>query len=167
VSGKIYNWLSEKASFGVDFEMGETEQELNRQLTVAENFYSSRTVAHASFFVASIFGSFTILALMKREFVSSVLLSIIYWLVFLFGVFSFLNFSRYAIRAQIAEGKTANEAETFIKQELEKPNTRQDKLIRQFDRTRASPEIANIDKFLFLIAYSAVALVAFVAVWLR
>jgi hypothetical protein len=147
--------------------MGEKEQELKRQLTVAEDFYSSRTVAHASFFVASIFGSFTILALMEREFVSLVLLSIIYWFVFLFGVFSFLNFSRYAIRAQIAERKIANEAETFIKQELEKSTTRQDKLIRQFDRRRASPKIANIDKYLFLIVYFAVGLIAFVAVLLR
>jgi hypothetical protein len=98
-------------------------KEFHRQMEVIQNFYSTRAVAHASFFVASIFGLFTILALMESSFqklsnywswIALGLLSITYWGVFVIGLHSFLKFGRYSIYAQIAARLTSGQADDWI-----------------------------------------------------
>jgi hypothetical protein len=150
--------------------MNEEEQELNRQLAIVEDVYSTRAVAHASFFVASLFGLFTILALILMErlsITSSVLLSITYWLVWSFGLFSFLNFSRYATRANRAIEKTASEATKLVSKQIENATCLQDKIVRWFEGLRSDKWLRNRDKTLFIIAYIAIGLFGYVAFLFR
>lgn len=100
------------------------EKEINRQVEIVQNFYSTRAVAHASFFVASIFGLFTVLALMDSSFLelssnwsswaALVLLSFTYWGVFAVGWHSFMKFSQYSIYAEYAESLTAQKANELV-----------------------------------------------------
>jgi hypothetical protein len=142
--------------------------ELERQLAIVEDFYSTRAVAHASFFVASVFGLFAILELMERRFsmTSLALLSLAYWIVWAFGLFSFLNFCRNALRANYAERMIASQAEGLINQQI-RDATGQEKLVRGFDRLRSVKWITNHDKYLFLVVYSGVGVIAFIAFLLR
>lgn len=103
------------------------KREFNRQVGIIEDFYSTRAVAHASFFVASVFGLFTILTLMEvlLEKLNSngseanftiISLSLVYWGAFGFGLYSFMNFGHYSNLAKTAIWKTAREADALIKQ---------------------------------------------------
>lgn len=140
--------------------------ELDRQLGIEEDFYSARAVAHASFFVASVFGLFTILAFMETSsMVSKALLSVTYWVVWGFGLYSFLNFSRYAVHAQQAESRTTRQVKPLIY-----PNETakgQEKIIRGFERLRRCEWVSRHDIYLFLGIYFAVGVLVFVAFLLR
>lgn len=80
---------------------------------VIQDFDNKRANAHASLFVASMFGLFTLLALMARildrtspNYVAIFVLFVIsYGLIFLFGLYSLLNFFFYATVSQAAEEK--------------------------------------------------------------
>ena len=113
------------------------KREFNRQVEIVQNFYSTRAVAHASFFVASIFGMFTILALMVSIFqklsndwfwTAMVLLSLTYWGIFLVGFHSFLKFSQYSTYAQHAARLTSGKADDFILQSV----LEQDKILKKY-----------------------------------
>jgi hypothetical protein len=91
---------------------------------VIQDFYNKRANAHASLFVASMFGLFSLLALMGRivdrySFAGSnltvlILLSISYGLVWLFGLYSSLNFFFHATIAQHAEKKIVQDKDRRI-----------------------------------------------------
>jgi len=84
----------------------EEEEWAFRSLSVVQDFYSKRAVAHASFFVASVFGLFTVLRLiyeMNPYPASQFTLSVVYIGVWIFGGYSFLNFSFYATIANSAQ----------------------------------------------------------------
>lgn len=105
-----------------------------RGFTVLQDFYSKRAVAHASFFVASIFGLFTVLSFIERVLPSVVtvnqifllplksvgylLLYIIYWLIWLFGLYSLYNFGLYSTKSQHAEVKLAEKQDALIRGEI-------------------------------------------------
>ncbi len=68
---------------------------------VIQDFYSKRAIAHASFLVASIFGLFTILSILRGMMnepwnLARTFLVVSYWGVWAFGAYSFLNFGYYA-----------------------------------------------------------------------
>ncbi len=148
------------------------EQEADRQLTVLQDFYSKRAVAHASFFIASVFGLFAVLALMERysekirsdSSVTAVLalLSLVYLSVGALGVYSFMNFTNYSNRAQKAVGRTAKKADESIR-ELKTPKTSQDKLLMTFENMKSCKWFKDHNMFLFLSAYIAVVAFAYVA----
>lgn len=80
-------------------------EDLNRKisaLSAALDFHSDRATAHASFFVASIFGLFTTLSL--YPYASKVwlmgLLAVSFWFIWGFGAYSLYNFGRFAAIAQ-------------------------------------------------------------------
>jgi hypothetical protein len=95
-----------------------------------QDFFNKRGNAHASFFVASMFGLFNLLALMGRfvdrslfsvgnlGVIISLLLS--YGFVWFFGLYSLLNFFFYATVAQIAERKIVGEMESELIDEVRK-----------------------------------------------
>jgi hypothetical protein len=117
----------------------EMEDEITlKRLSTVQDFFSKRAVAHASFFVASIFGLFTILSLMEKfvnrmpfygiiwqlawdwNFARFLLLSSSYWFIWLFGLYSFANFGYYATLAQRTEEKIAEGKEIEIIDETKK-----------------------------------------------
>ena len=69
------------------------------RLAALLDFYSDRAVAHASFFVASVFGTFSLLFLVKNWY-SLVLVAMPYSILVLFGIYSLLNFGKYASLAE-------------------------------------------------------------------
>lgn len=87
--------------------------------TVIQDFDNKRANAHATLFVASMFGSFTLLSLTDRLVDVKVfslnncaifgLLLFSYVLVVLFGAYSLLNFFLYATTSRIAEKKVIGE----------------------------------------------------------
>jgi len=109
-----------------------------KSLSIVQDFFSKRAVAHASFFVASIFGLFTILSFMEKSisriplseviwqlawdwnFARLILLSSTYWFIWLFGLYSFANFNFYATLAQHAEEKIAENKDNEIINESKK-----------------------------------------------
>jgi hypothetical protein len=115
------------------------DEDTFKRLSIVQDFFSKRAVAHASFFVASIFGLFTILSLMEK-FINRMpfygviwqlawdwnsarflLLSSSYWFIWLFGLYSFANFGYYATLAQKAEEKIVeNKDIEIIKESKEK-----------------------------------------------
>ena len=71
------------------------------KISVMADFYSDRAVAHASFFLASFFGLFSILALAQSNQDSlKWIWAIPYWLLFLGSLYTFTNFSLYATYAE-------------------------------------------------------------------
>jgi len=101
-----------------------------KSLSIVQDFFSKRAVAHASFFVASMFGLFTILSFMERD-VNRIslawnwnlrlsLLSATYWFIWLFGFYSLGNFGYYATLAQHAEEKIAENKDNEIINESKK-----------------------------------------------
>jgi len=138
---------------------------------VVQDFYSKRAVAHASFFVASVFGSFTILTFMERcyERLSSngiasimtlVLLSLTYWAIGGLGFYSFMNFSNYSNLAQHAEQKGAGKVDKEIRDEARKI---QGKATGWFADIKSSKQFARHNLLMFLLAYLAVIIFAFTA----
>lgn len=73
------------------------------QLSALLDFYSDRAVAHASFLVATVFGLFAILQLVSKGFSDFVF--IMYWSVFMAGLYCLLNFGYYAGLAETTKNK--------------------------------------------------------------
>jgi hypothetical protein len=85
------------------------DPETIRNWTVIQDFNNKKANAHATIFIASLFGLFSILSLMGRLFspISSInssgnynvtvfiLLSFSYWLIWAFGLYSLGNFTYY------------------------------------------------------------------------
>lgn len=91
------------------------------------DFYSDRAVAHASFFLASLFGLFTVLAITQNAQVNKWLWLIPYFLLFSLGVYTYSNFCYYAvladsIRRNIQNESTINETMKNIGKEIVKGN---------------------------------------------
>jgi hypothetical protein len=92
-----------------------SSEERIRNLNVIQDFNNKKANSHATIFVASMFSLFTVLSLSQRivakEFPSFLCwntlvlaLSLVsYGLIWLFGLYSFLNFSYYSTVAQRAE----------------------------------------------------------------
>lgn len=86
---------------------------MGNEYEVIQDFDNKRANAHASLFVASMFGLFTLLALMARILNRSMpyfvivlgLLFVSYVFVFVFGLYSLLNFFIYATVSEAAEEK--------------------------------------------------------------
>jgi len=123
------------------------EDDVKRERLVAiQDFYSARTVAHATFFLSSLFGLFTILSLMVNMKIPSMIqangfisvqflamaicLLFPYIIVWFFGLYSLFNYKYYAAVAEAAQvkivGRVAGDLikETLIKKEKEKIKTR-------------------------------------------
>jgi len=131
-------------------------------LGIDADFNSTRAVAHASFFVASVFGLFTILASMERfSLMGKIFLSFTYWFIWLFGLYSFLNFSRYSIHAQQAKNRIVGEIEGLMNP-LGKDKG-QEKIIRWFENKRTSSWVHDHDLILFMVLYIAVGTITFIA----
>jgi len=114
------------------------DEDTFKRLSIVQDFFSKRAVAHASFFVASMFGLFTILSLMEKfidrmpfhgvtwqltwdwNFTRFLLLSSSYVFIWLFGLYSFGNFSYYATLAQRVEEKIAKNKDNEIINESKK-----------------------------------------------
>jgi hypothetical protein len=140
--------------------------EFDRQLSVVEDFYSTRAVAHASFFVASIFGLFAILAFMERfTMVSKILVSFAYWAVWSGGLYSFMRFSFYSGRAQAAQRRTTKDAEKLWDVVPENPKGQQT-IPSIFEKVRSSRFVKRHDLAMFVIAYAFIGCLVFVAFWL-
>jgi hypothetical protein len=109
---------------------GSKMSEKNRSYSVIQDFDNKRANAHATLFVASMFGSFTLLSLVDRLVDIKVfslsncaifgLLLFSYVLVGLFGAYSLLNFFLYATTSQIAERKIIEEKEGRMLTEAKK-----------------------------------------------
>lgn len=67
-------------------------------LSALLDFYSDRATAHASLFVACVFGLFTILAILEKNII---ILSLAYWFLFGSGLYELLNFGQYAKDADV------------------------------------------------------------------
>jgi hypothetical protein len=99
-----------------------------KSLSVMQDFYSKRAAAHASFFVASVFGLFTVLRLidnMYYSFWSKTVLALVYVSLWIMGIYSFLNFSFYASIAHNAERSLQILAIKLIDPERKKDMERQ------------------------------------------
>ena len=105
---------------------GNVERE---NLATIQDFYSKRTVAHASFFLSSLFGLFSLLSLMTIVKVQGstflrtegilILLLVPYGIVWFFGLYSLFNFRYYAAIAEASQVKmVGNEAGTLIGEAL-------------------------------------------------
>ncbi len=98
------------------------EDDAEREKLVAiQHFYSARTVAHATFFLSSIFGLFTILSLIVNMKIPSIVqanglisvqflavaicLLFPYIIVWFFGLYSLFNYKYYAAVAEAAQAK--------------------------------------------------------------
>jgi len=164
-----------------------------KELPVIQDFYSQRAIAHAGFLVVSMFGLFTLLALLrngvdKGSFSSIVwswdllwswiyawnsrllvALSISYWLVWLYGLYSYLSFSFYASVAQLALEKTTK----YDSKLIDKAKNRHNGIIKwffDFKKGKHAKEPPDLkykirDKTLtiFLIVYLLIGLLPFLA----
>ncbi len=66
-------------------------------LSAILDFYSDRAIAHASFFLASFFGLFTVLQIQQNPTLGW---AILYWILFLAGLYTLNRFGYYASFAQ-------------------------------------------------------------------
>lgn len=71
-----------------------------QKIAIMVDFYSDRADAHATLFLAFLFGLFTVLAIAQNQNTCKWIWGIPYWFLFLGGFYSFLNFSLYATYAQ-------------------------------------------------------------------
>lgn len=88
-------------------------------LSAMVEFNSSRAEAHASFFIGSLFGIFTILAMVySKENISVIerqVWSFINFILILVGLYFFYNFSHYAIAADKFRQKIVDNPDNKIK----------------------------------------------------
>lgn len=110
-------------------EKNEEEKELTNSdyeaLSSLLDFYSDRAVAHASFLVACVFGLFTILSLLGgKELHLKFVYSIAYWMLWLGGFYSLLNFRLFATEAQKIAGFIENGKISLLNRLNEKKETK-------------------------------------------
>ena len=73
-----------------------TNEEVSK-VSALLDFYSDRCVAHASFFVATLFGTFSLLSLLDdKEGLVRIGLASTYWLLFIGSIYLLLSFSYYS-----------------------------------------------------------------------
>jgi len=84
-------------------ENGDLSKLSDEERSALLDFHSDRAVAHASFFVASIFGLFAVLSIAENSPENRTLWTLPYWALFLIGFYSFANFSLYAVFAHKIE----------------------------------------------------------------
>ena len=95
-------------------------------------FFSSRAEAHASFFLASLFGLFTVLSIAKNT-SNWLWWSITYWFLFGLGLYTFFNFCTFAQFAHIAYQQITKMAEIYEEVESEKKDLyKRDFVLRNF-----------------------------------
>jgi hypothetical protein len=98
-----------------------TENELISRAAALLDHYSSRAVAHASFFVASIFGLITFTALASEGFVDMgnvwyyFLCTYLFWIFAYLGHYTLRRFNSYASIAEAIAKKGLNEKDVFEK----------------------------------------------------
>ena len=95
--------------------MSDNEKDIGK-ITAMVDFYSDRAVAHASFFLASLFGLFSVLSLAQNQHTLKCVWAIPYWLLFLGSLYTFVNFSFYATYAQ----KITEEADMYEVEKVKK-----------------------------------------------
>jgi len=97
-----------------------------QSLAAVLDFYSDKSDAHASFFLASLFGLFTVLSITQgfRGEPVRYLLLIPYWLLFFGGLYSLLNFGLYATLARSIKVRIQNETIRQAEGLLEYPRYR-------------------------------------------
>jgi len=141
------------------------EDDAERERLVAiQHFYSARTVAHAAFFLSSLFGLFTILSLMVNMKIPSVVqanglisvqflavaicLLFPYIIVWFYGLYSLFNFKYYSAVAEAAQVKIVGVVagalikETLMEKEKEK-NKKRNRVLRYFHRLMKSLYVAK------------------------
>lgn len=81
------------------------------------DFYSDRAIAHASFYLASLFGLFTVLQIAQFDYGSQCYWVVPYWVLFFVGFYTLARFNWYATTAQEITGIIRTE---IVKEELRK-----------------------------------------------
>jgi hypothetical protein len=132
------------------------------------DFHSNRAVAHASFLIASIFGLFTVLPLIEilvgKSPIAFVFLSIAYWLLWVFGLYSFGNFSYFASIAEVAKEKITAYQPIIESKIRSEAKNRQWKLLGRFFDLKRAGLLGKKKIPLILLLYVLVGLLPFLAV---
>lgn len=119
-------------------------------LSALLDFHSDRATAHASFLVACVFGLFAILSLIGApNQAPHPIYSIAYWLLWLGGLYSLLNFGYYAKKASRVRGRILKEKEALMK-EIE---TKEPLLLRIFSTLKDSKPIKKCKIVVMIMLY--------------
>jgi len=130
-----------------------------QKIAIMVDFYSDRAEAHATLFLAFLFGLFTILTIAGNENTYKWIWTIPYWLLFLGGVHTFLNFSYYATHAQ----KITEEISCYEVPEVKKVL---DKVKRSLNLAWFHFYKQRIGKWVILSSIVAYFIIAFLSCWL-
>jgi len=156
------------------------EDDVEREkLATIQDFYSKRTVAHASFFVSSLFGLFTLLSLMLTVKARGstlvpletilVLLLVPYGIVWFFGLYSLFNFDYYASLAEHAETKIASDKMSELALDI---IDKRKGIMKRLFRMKAGFSDAPLKRFrvhkiaIFLTLYAVLGLLPLVVIWI-
>lgn len=151
---KEFKELTTKNALSLD------EKEIARLSAICD-FHSDRAEAHASFFLAFLFGLFAILAIVaSTDLPYEILLALPYGILFVGGLWSFANFSLYATYAEGIEKKLETEWISDIMKSKRKENP----FLELFHRIKSRVYRHKLIHILIVIVYFVVGLVSFVAV---
>lgn len=156
--------------------MDAEEEKRIRNLTVIQDFNNKKANAHATIFVASMFALFTVLSLAQRIVtkVSSncsipnftvLWLSIVsYLLIWVFGLYSMLNFTYYSTVSQRAEEKIVGDMERQLISSYKKGWKGVFKLFASFKVPDGDQGfIRRNNEWMSIIIYSTIGLLPFIA----
>lgn len=157
-----------------------------QEYEVIQDFDNKRANAHASLFVASMFGLFSLLALMGRivdrtlpsfaNYAVIILLLLSYIFVWFFGLYSLLNFFFYATVAHYAKGEIVKEKEVELIREAKRGWTWIPRKFASFKEPniniseqaseRKEKRFSHNKETVFVVIYFAIGLLPMVAFWI-
>lgn len=135
-------------------------------------FYSSRAEAHASFYIGSLFGLFTILAIVYSNdglrIGEKILWSLVFWSLFGMGLYVFMNFCYYATLADIVRDKIVLIIDYHSELEIMKASVSERLGLKLFCDLKFSNFFHSKRFFIFSLGYFSIVLLSyFLCFWLK